>query len=46
MIGRRLTRAIASITPWLKALATVLTPKIAVGLSDSIAPVKSLVGAW
>src|SRR5512146_512811 len=46
IIGRWLIRAIASITCRVKALATVLTPMMAVGLSDSIAAAKSLVGAW
>src|ERR1017187_2765738 len=45
MIGRWLMRAIASMTLWLKAFATVLTPTIMVGLSDSIAATKSLVDA-
>ena len=35
MTGRRLMRAIASITFWSKAFPLVLTPMIAVGLSDS-----------
>jgi hypothetical protein len=44
-IGRSLILAIVSMTCRLNALPFVLTPMIAVGLIDSIARTKSLVGA-
>ena len=45
MMGRSLIRDIASTTCRVKALPTVLTPMIAVGLSDSMAATKSRLGA-
>jgi len=43
MMGRSLSRDIASTTGRVKVLPTVLTPMIAVGLSDSMAATKSRV---
>src|SRR6516165_5084156 len=45
MMGRSLSRDIASMTCRVKVLPTVLTPMIAVGLMDSMAATKSRLGA-